>query len=102
MDTLKEQFNDYTENGILPLFELEMVDGDWLIVNLSADDKGIVFDFDQDGKDVWFDGEVEQLGEGRYLYPFCDWFDLDSHLAEVLANIQDGFLSPNSLFPLGE
>ena len=103
---ITEQYNTMIERGIIPVFELEIVNDDFLLVNLDlhypvqglAD--GLQFTFDTDDLDVSFDGEIVVLWDGCYYLPFDEYTDsLDSYLEQIMCNLQEGYLIPNNLFP---
>jgi hypothetical protein len=108
---LAEQFE---QSKLLPLFEIPMVNGDYLLVNLSVKYKagksgsyyptGLNFEFDQripvaPYKDlpVVFDGCITGKN-GYYFYPFDNSFSIDEHLQEIYNNIVEGFLIANNLY----
>jgi len=95
---LKTEFDNMR---CMPMFELEIVNNeggpDYLIVNLSCDDKGIYFSFDTDNKPVFFDGEIEEVG-ASYLLPWDDCFSLDEHLQTIDENLTEGFILPNHIY----
>lgn len=107
---LAEQFASMNK---MPLFEIAMVDDEYLLVNLAIKYKasktgsqypvGINFSFDQrqpvapyNNLPVFFDGTITGKN-GYYFYPFDDCFSLDEHLQEIHSNIVEGFLIPNNL-----
>lgn len=102
----------------VPLFEIAMVNDDYLLVDLSIRYKasktgsqypvGIEFKFDQrlpvspyNELPVSFDGCVTGK-HGYYFYPFDECFSLDEHLQEIYSNVVEGFLIPNNLLADGE
>lgn len=78
--------------------EYPLGDGDFLVVEVGVTEDGVVFSFDQ-CYDVWFDGEIEELGHGCFMFPFSEsvYNDLDEILQAIDGNIRDGYLSPNGL-----
>lgn len=99
VNSIKTQFTEIIKKYSSPLFEIELNTGDYLIANLSINDRGIVFEFDQMDLNVWFDGEITELEHGIYLLPFDPYFgDINHYLDLIYQNIIDGFLIPNSLF----
>lgn len=111
---LAEQFENMRK---MPLFEIAMVNNEYLLVDLSIKYRtsktgsqypvGINFSFDQcpiapyNTLPVFFDGKITGKN-GNYLYPFDDCFSLDAHLCAILDNITEGFLIPNNLFPVDQ
>lgn len=103
MNTIKKQFKEMLSNNIMPLFEFELINNDYLIVNLDINDKGVLFSFDSDNKRVAFDGEIEVINENNYLLPFDEYFEqLDYYLEMINNNITEGFLIVNNLLPGAE
>jgi hypothetical protein len=106
METLYTQFNEMLCRGTLPLFEFEMSNGDYLVVNIQISDKqskdqGFLFSFDTDNKPVFFDGEIVEFENNNnlFLLPFDDYFDnLDYYFQMISDNITEGYLLPNNLF----
>ena len=91
---LIEQFNNMT---CMPMFELEIVNDEYLLVDLSIDEKGIYFEFD-DEKPTCFDGEIVKIQDGVYLMPFEEYEQsLDYYLQGISDNLTEGYLIPNNL-----
>ena len=102
---IKEQFDDMLQRGRMPLFEYQIAQDDWLIVDIEYNDNGIIFSFDDrcvDKPVFFFSGNVKQLHPdnfGCYLMPFDDCFnDLDSYIQAIDEEMTEGFLLPNNLF----
>jgi hypothetical protein len=71
---------------------------DWLLVDISIHDKGLLFMFDDENKDIYFSGEIKKIGDA-YLLPFDEYFDhLEHYLEQISREITEGFLIPNDLF----
>ena len=105
LHTLEVQFNEMLSRNTIPCFEYEMNDGEYLVVNISLSHtpkgrfRGIEFNFDQDGKDVYFDSETMKLGGGAYCVKVDSCFDdLDSYLQAIDNDITEGFLLANNLY----
>ena len=58
MDKLFQEWQDMINSGTLPIFEIELIDDEYLLVNLELNNDGIEFSFDGDDKPVYFDGEI--------------------------------------------
>jgi hypothetical protein len=104
MKAIQQQFSEIRviheslARGTIPIFEIELPNGDYITVNINVNDKGVIFDFDQQ-HDVFFDGEIERIGDGVYMLPYDDCFNhLDSYLEMIMSNINEGYLIPNDLF----
>lgn len=99
MNTIKQQFEEMLTRGITPLFEIELPENEYLIVNLSINDKGVEFSFDSNDLPVAFDGDIEVINSNRYLLPFDEYTtNLDDYLQTISDNLTEGYLLPNNLF----
>lgn len=97
---IKEAHDQFISKGGLFLFEFEMIDDEYLLVELTLTDKGILFEADFT-KPVNFDGEVVAQGNNIFLYPFdysYELDDLDTYLQAISANVNEGYLLPNNLY----
>ena len=102
MDNIKTAINNQWQAmlnyGKIPLFEIELSDGDYLIVDIDyqAGNNYISFSFD-DSLTVFFDGEIKKHG-GNYHVMLDPYFEsLDSYLELIYNNIIDGYIIPNDL-----
>tara|TARA_R110000851_G_scaffold264328_1_gene416889 strand:+ start:843 stop:1520 length:678 start_codon:yes stop_codon:yes gene_type:complete len=95
--TIGKQWDEMLSRGIMPLFELEIINDEYLLVELSIVDKGIEFVFDSDNKPVSFDEEIVLIHDNRYLLPFDDNDNLDRNLEIIMQNLNEGYLLPNNL-----
>ena len=102
MDNIKTAINSQWQAmlnyGKIPLFEIEVINGDYLIVNIiyRQGDDFISFYFD-DSLPVFFDGEIIKHGS-QYHVMLDPYFEsLDSYLELVYNNIIDGYIIPNDL-----
>jgi len=80
------------------MFEIELSDGDYLLVDIdyTQGDEYISFSFD-DSLPVFFDGEIKKHGS-NYHVMLDDYFDsLDSYLELIYNNIMEGYIIPNDL-----
>ena len=94
--TILADFNKMVQSGKLPMFEFELLNGDFLIVNIYMDDEYIYFNFDQE-KETFFDGNIYG-SNGSYGYEYSEeWDTLDSLLSLVYANITDGYIGSNGI-----
>lgn len=102
MENIKKAINSQWQNmlnyGKIPMFEIELSGGDYLIVDIDykQGDDFISFSFD-DSFPVFFDGEIKKHGGGyRVMLDVC--FDnLDSYLQVIYDNIIEGYIIPNDL-----
>ena len=105
--------NEFSNMKAIPLFEIELKNDEYLIVELSVKYKkskkgtlypaGLTFSFDNREQvapykplPTYFDGTVKGKN-GRYWLPFDECFYLDQHLETVYDNIMTGFIYPNNL-----
>ena len=93
-----KQWQSMLDHGIIPMFEIELSNGDYLIVNIDyqAGNNYISFSFD-DSLPAYFDGEIKKHGsEYRVMLDEC--FDnLDSYLQLIYDNIIEGYIIANDL-----
>ena len=100
LKAINNQWQTMLNYGRIPLFEIAMNNGDYLIVNIDykQGDDFISFSFD-DSLPVWFDGEIKKHG-GEYRVMLDDCFDnLDSYLELIYNNIIEGYIIPNDIVP---
>lgn len=98
MQTIKTQFDTMLENNIIPCFELEVSENEFITVDISYSEYGIVFSFDTDDLPTYFSGNVERISDNTYVYLFDEYFDsLDYYLQEVYQEIVEGFILPNNM-----
>ena len=101
MNMIKEQWNEMINRGVMPLFEVELKDNEYLLVDLAITDKGIEFSFDSNDLPVSFDGDIETIHSNRYLLPFDENVEpIDSYFETILDNLNDGYLYSNNLIDL--
>ena len=99
MNMIKEQWNEMINRGAMPLFEVELKDNEYLLVNLAIVEEGIEFSFDSNDLPVSFDGDIETIHSNRYLLPFNEyWESLDTYIEEISENINEGFILLNGLY----
>ena len=95
---INSQWQAMLNYGIIPCFEIELSDGDYLLVDVDyqAGNNYISFSFD-DSLPVFFDGGIKKHG-GNYHVVLDECFnDLDSYLQVIYDNIIDGYIIPNDL-----
>ena len=95
---INQQWQAMLNYGKIPCFEIELSDGDYLLVDIDYT-KGndyISFSFD-DSLPVFFDGEIKKHGS-QYHVMLDECFDnLDSYLQLIYNNIIEGYIIPNDL-----
>lgn len=99
INTIDYQWQAMLEKGIIPLFEIELNNGDYLLVDIeyTQGDDFISFSFD-DSLPVFFDGDIKKHG-GSYHVTLDDCFNnLDSYLQLIHENILEGYILPNNLW----
>lgn len=95
---LESEWQAMINRGTHPMFEYQIGENDYLIVNLEFTDNGIEFSFDSDNKRVAFDGDIKVINDNRYLMPFDVFTDsLDCYLETIHANITEGYLIVNGM-----
>lgn len=95
---INSQWQAMLNYGKIPCFEIEMINGDYLLVDIDYQEGNnyISFSFD-DSLPVWFDGEVKKHG-GNYHVMLDECFSsLDSYLELIYNNIIEGYIIPNDL-----
>ena len=102
---IKDQFNEMLGRGIIPVFEYEVQGGEYLTVDISVNDLGVCFKFDQEFP-VYFSGEVENVN-GRddyssfvitYCLPFDEYKEeLSEYLEQIDGEITEGYIYANTL-----
>ncbi|MGL5389888.1 MAG: hypothetical protein ACRDA8_00595 [Shewanella sp.] len=99
MDTVKTEWQAMIDNGRIPCIEFELINDEWLQVDIELGNHGLIFSFDSDGKQCFFDGAIETINGSRYLLPFDECYGLDRHLEMISENITEGFICANNLMP---
>ncbi len=95
---INSQWQAMLNYGKIPLFEIELSNGDYLLINIvyKQGNDYISFSFN-DSLPVFFDGEIKKHGN-EYRVMLDDCFDnLDSYLQLIYDNIIDGYIIPNDL-----
>lgn len=97
MKAIKQDWDAMLSRGIIPCFEYQISENDWLLVGLEFTDEGLEFSFDSDNKRCAFDGEIIMINDNRYLLPWDLDMSLDSHLEMINDNMTEGYLLVNGL-----
>lgn len=96
--------------GKMPLFEIKLKDGEYLLVDLELCDnpdqanitnvqKEIYFSFDSMNLKTWFSGNIKEYHDCRFALPITEFDDsLDELLEVVMQEISEGFILPNDLY----
>ena len=86
------------DRGIMPIFELEIIGDEYLLVNLSVSDIGIEFSFDAEGLRTEFDFNIKKIHSNKFVLLFDEYYDnLDSYLELIHENLMEGYVIPNRL-----
>lgn len=100
---ISEQWQAMLNYGKIPLFEIALNNGDYLLVDIdyTQGDDYISFSFD-DSLPVWFDGEIKKHGSEYRVILDAYSASLDSYLELIYNNIIEGYIIPNNLLPCEE
>ena len=98
---IKSVKKEFENMQCMPLFEFELLNDEYLIVNLYMVKKGIEFHFDSNNLPVAFSGDVIKTGDDVYLIK-CDEYNttLDCYLEAISGEIVDGYIMNNGLYAL--
>ena len=96
MNTIQTQFAEMLQRGTLPYLEYELFNGEFLLVEIQATEKGLEFSADFNNLPCFFDGQIEGAGN-FWVLPYDLDFSLDEHLQLIDQNIQDGYIIAHSL-----
>ena len=95
---INSQWQAMLNYGKIPMFEMALNNGDYLLVDIDYREGNdyISFSFD-DSLPVFFDGEIRIQG-GGYCIMLDAYFDsLDSYLELIYNNILEGYIIHNDL-----
>ena len=108
MNTLHTQWQTMLESGRIPCMEYPIIlndDKEWLLVDISLSNDGLIFVFDSNGLPVSFDGNIIQLSDNYFKLLFDNYNagendsdDLDYYLQAINENILEGFILSNGLY----
>jgi hypothetical protein len=102
MENIKKAINSQWQAmlnyGKIPMFEIELSNRDYLVVDIdyTQGDNYISFSFD-DSLPVFFDGGIKKHGSQYHVMLDECFNDLDSYLQLIYDNIIDGYIIPNDL-----
>lgn len=97
MKNIRKEWNNCK---LFKLFEYQIAQDEYLLVNLQLTNKGIEFRFDSDNKPTFFSGEVIKTGDDIFLIK-ADRYSLDILDALIQAvdlEMTEGYLLPNNLY----
>ena len=101
-NSIRQQWEKLISSDRMPLFEIDLGNDDYLIVDLqlTADNKAIQFSFDHDAGKTFFSGNVIKADNG-YQVLIDEYTDsLSVYLDQVYQEVTEGYLLPNDLFNL--
>lgn len=98
INTIKSEWQAMLDRGIIPCFEYQISEGDWLLVDLEFTNEGLRFSFDSDNKRCAFDGVITVINDNFYLLPWDLDMSLDSNLEMISENMIEGYLLVNDLY----
>jgi len=93
------QWQDMLNYGKIPCFEIQLSNGDYLVVDIDyrEGDNFISFSFD-DSLPVFFDGDIKKHGSQYHVMLDECFSSLDSYLELIYNNIIEGYIIPNNLW----
>lgn len=98
---IQQEWQAMLERGIMPLFEIELKDGEYLLIDLELNTKleEIRFSFDSMNLKTWFSGNIKTYHDCKFALPITEFDDsLDELLEVVMQEISEGFILPNDLY----
>jgi hypothetical protein len=105
IQAISQQWENMLPGNTIPCFELELKDGEFLLVDLElfADLEEIRFSFDSMNLKTWFSGNIKEIHDCKFALPITEFDDnLDELLQVIYQEISEGFILPNDLFPREE
>jgi len=93
------QWQERLNYGKMPLFEILLNNGDYLLVGIeyTQGDDFISFSFD-DSLPVFFDGDIKKHGSSYHVMLDDCFNNLDNYLELIYDNILEGYILPNNLW----
>ena len=93
------QWQEMLNYGKMPLFEILLNNGDYLVVDIeyTQGDDFISFSFD-DSFPVFFDGDIKKHGSSYHVLLDNCFDNLDNYLELIYDNIIEGYILPNNLW----
>lgn len=95
---INNQWQAMLNYGRIPCFEIEVINGEYLLVDIdyTQGDDYISFSFD-DSLPVFFDCEIKKHGSEYHVMLDECLSSLDSYLELIYNNIIEGYIIPNDL-----
>jgi hypothetical protein len=102
---ISSEWQAMRERGTLPLFEIELKNNEYLLVDLELypSFEEIRFTFDSMNLPSHFSGNIKQYHDCKFALPITEYDDsLDALLEVIYEEISGGFILPNDLSPREE
>jgi hypothetical protein len=99
---ISQEWQAMRERGTMPLFEIELKNKEYLLVELELypSFEEIRFSFDSMNLPSHFSGNIKQYHDCAFALPITEYNDnLDELLQVIYEEISEGFILPNDLFP---
>ena len=99
---IQQEWDAMLQRGTMPAFELELKDGEYLLVDLVfiPTFEEIRFSFDSMNLKTWFSGNIRTIHDCSFALPVTEYDDsLDALLQCIYEEINQGFIWPNDLYP---
>jgi hypothetical protein len=99
---ISQEWQAMRERGIMSLFEIELKDEEYLLVDLELYTplEEIRFSFDSMNLPSHFSGNIKEYHDCAFALPITEFDDnLDALLEVIYEEITQGFILPNDLFP---
>lgn len=105
IEKINQEWEAMLSRGKMPLFELELKNDEYLLVDLELfpELEEIRFSFDSMELKTWFSGNVKTIHDCKFAIDLTEYdCSLDSVLELIYEEIIQGFICPNDLFPKDE
>ena len=102
---ISQEWEAMLQRGTMPAFELELKDGEYLLVDLvfMPTFEEIRFSFDSMNLLSHFSGNIRTIHDCRFALPITEYDDdLDRLLECIYEEINQGFIGANDLYPDSE
>ena len=76
--------------------EFEVSKNEYLLVEVEVLQEGILFSFDSNGKDIFFDESIKQFSKNRFMFPLGG-LSAEEGVEALSDAIISGYLIPNGL-----
>ena len=98
-NSVRHQWEKMISSGTMPLFEIDLGNSDYLIVDLqlTADNSALQFSFDHDADKTFFSGNVIKVDNGYQILIDEYTESLDAYLEQVYQEVTEGYLLSNNM-----